>query len=78
MGCFIYKDVANLNSKNLASYAILVDENQSPWLAFIQLSSDEKAKINKIKISQLSNDWKSYFKRIQFPGGECAAILKQL
>jgi len=78
MGCFIYKDVANLNSKNLASYAILVDENQSPWLAFIQLSADEKAKINKIKISQLSNDWKSYFKRIQFPGGECAAILKQL
>jgi len=77
MGCFIYKDVANLNTKNLASYAIIVDEYQSPWLTFIQLSPDDKAKINKIRVSQLSNDWKAYFKRIQFPGGECDGILSK-
>jgi hypothetical protein len=77
MGCFIYKDVANLNARNLASYAILVDENQLLWLAFIQLSSDDKAKINKIRISQLTNDWKAYFKRIQFPGGECDGIMSK-
>ena len=77
MGCFIYKDVANLNVKNLASYAIMVDEHQSPWLAFIHLSVDDQAKINKIRISQLSNDWKSYFKRIQFPGGECDGIINK-
>jgi L-rhamnose mutarotase len=77
MGCFIYKDVANLNTKNLASYAIIVDEYQSPWLTFIQLSADDKSKINKIRISQLSNDWKAYFKRIQFPGGECDGIMSK-
>ncbi len=78
MGCFIYKDVINLNIKNLGSYAILVDEDQSAWLAFIQLSADDKTKINKIRISQLSTDWKAYFKRIQFPGGECAGIISKL
>jgi hypothetical protein len=77
MGCFTYKDVANLNIKNLGSYTILVDENQLPWMAFIQLSDDGKAKINKIKISQLSTDWKAYFKRIQFPGGECDGIMSK-
>ena len=75
MGCFIYRDVPNLNPKSLASYAILVDENQSNWLAFIQLAADDKTKISKIRISQLSPDWKAYFKRIQFPGGECPAIM---
>jgi L-rhamnose mutarotase len=78
MGCFIYKDVANLNMKNLGSYAILVDEYQSQWLAYFQLSADEKAKINKIRISQLSTDWKAHFKRIQFPGGECPGIMNKL
>jgi len=75
MGCFIYRDVPNLNPKSLASYAILVDEHQSNWLAFIQLAADDKTKISKIRISQLSPDWKAYFKRIQFPGGECPAIM---
>jgi hypothetical protein len=75
MGCFIYRDVPNLNPKSLASYAILVDEHQSNWLAFIQLAADDKTKISKIRISQLSPDWKDYFKRIQFPGGECPAIM---
>jgi len=75
MGCFIYRDVPNLNPKSLASYAILVDENQANWLAFIQLAADDKTKISKIRISQLSTDWKAYFKRIQFPGGECPAIM---
>jgi hypothetical protein len=75
MGCFIYKDVPNLNQKSLASYAILIDENQANWLAFIQLAADDKTKISKIRISQLSADWKAYFKRIQFPGGECPAIM---
>jgi hypothetical protein len=77
MGCFIYKDIANLNMKNLGSYAIMVDEYQNPWLAFIQLTADDKAKINKIRISYLSSDWKAYFKRIQFPGGECQGIMSK-
>ena len=77
MGCFIYKDSANLNPKNLASYAILVGDNSSYWLVFIEAGHDEKTKIKQIKISQLSPDWKSYFKRIQFLGGECSDILDQ-
>ena len=77
MGCFIYKDSANLALKNMGSYAILVDEHQYLWLAFIQLHPDDKSKISKIKISELSTDWKSYFKRIQFPGGECSKIMSQ-
>ena len=77
MGCFIYKDTANLNPKNLASYAILVGENSSYWLAFIEAGHDEKTKIKQIKISKLSPDWKSYFKRNQFLGGECSEILNQ-
>ena len=78
MGCFIYKDTINLNIKNLASYAILVDSNSSYWLAFIEAAHDEKAKIKQIKISQLSSDWRAYFKRIQYLGGECADILSKL
>jgi L-rhamnose mutarotase len=61
----------------MGSYAILVDEHQYLWLAFIQLHPDDKSKISKIKISELSTDWKSYFKRIQFPGGECSKIMSQ-
>ena len=78
MGCFIYKDTINLNIKNLASYAILVDSNSSYWLAFIEAAHDEKAKIKQIKISHLSSDWRAYFKRIQYLGGECADILSKL
>lgn len=77
MGCFIYKDSANLALKNMSSYAILIDEHQYYWLAFIQLHPDDKSKISKIRISELSADWKSYFKKIQFPGGECPKIMSQ-
>jgi len=75
MGCFVYKDVQNLNPKSLASYSVVQDENNHRWLAYIQLMPEDKTKINKIKVSPLTNDWITFFKRIQFPGGECSSIL---
>lgn len=78
MGCFIYRDVANLSLKNLAAYSIWLDENQTPWLAFIQFNASDTSKIRQIRISQLSADWRAYFRRIQFPGGECPGILNTL
>ena len=75
MGCFVYKDSQNLNPKNLASYTIVQDEDNNRWLAFIQLLPEDRTKINKIKVSPLTNDWLNFFKKIQFPGGECSGIL---
>jgi hypothetical protein len=76
MGCFTYRDNQNLNPKSLASYAVIVDENLERWLAFIELNSENKAQISQIKLSPLSSDWINYLKRIQFPGGDCASILR--
>ena len=75
MGCFIYKDNQNLNIKSLASYSIIQDENNNRWLAFIQLIPEDITKIKAIKISPLTKDWINFFKKIQFPGGECSSIL---
>jgi hypothetical protein len=78
MGCFVYKDSQNLNMKSLASYAVALDEDNFRWLAFIQLTPEDNAKISKIRILPLTNDWLAYFRRVQFPGGECSSILKPI
>ena len=78
MGCFIYKEQANLNLKTPGAYTILEDENGNFWLANVKLATDNKAKISKIRISNLNADWKTHFKTYRFPGGECAGILSRL
>jgi hypothetical protein len=76
MGCFVYRDTKNLSPRNFASYAILQDQDSVRWLGLIELSPDDKSKISKIKFAPLTNDWLSYFRKIQFPGGDCASIIR--
>jgi hypothetical protein len=75
IGCFANRDKQNLNSRSLASYAIMQDEKNMYFLTFIELAPEDKTKLAKLKVMPLTSDWISYLKKLQFPGGDCAGIL---
>ena len=76
LGCFIYKDITNLQSNSLGTYAVLQSSDQQQWLGFFQFSNDQPRRIARIKIAQLSPDWKAFYQSLQFPGGECPQLIR--
>ena len=75
IGCFIYKDAANLTLQHPGAYFIMEDMDGHFWRNAVKLSPDDR--IQSMDISALSADWERYFESYHYPGGECAGILER-
>jgi hypothetical protein len=77
-GCFVYGDDVYLAAESFGGHMIVVSEAGEFWRLDAKLALKGGGKISNITLSRLSSDWKNFFQKSAFEGGECPGILSSL
>jgi hypothetical protein len=77
-GCFVYGDDVYLAAESFGGHMIVVSEAGEFWRLDAKLAPKGGGKISNITLSRLSSDWKNFFQKSAFEGGECPGILSSL
>jgi hypothetical protein len=75
MGCYIYKDNANLDPLTYGAYFVLKTDDNERFVVKSQFLVGEKISIQSLNFSEFSVDWAQHFSSYSYPGGECKSII---
>jgi hypothetical protein len=77
-GCFVYGEPMNLDPNTMGGHMIVISEKGDTWRLDAELAHKGSGKIGKITLARMNDDWKNFFKKVAYGGGECPGILSSL
>ena len=69
MGCYIYKDNANLDPLTYGAYFVLKTDENERFVVKSQFLVGEKISIQSLNFSEFNVDWAQHFSSYSYPGG---------